>query len=89
MSVLDVHEYACSCPPVFDLFLCVCPRSYLKHIKRFSLVRLSDGEHVNQVRVSSVDHEHPALDLKDRKYCGRVNVTSKVMVDVMCTQFAG
>lgn len=40
--------------------------SNLKHVKWPALIGLPDGEHVNQIGLSSVDFKHPALNLKER-----------------------
>lgn len=60
---VHVHVRA---PVIFHVCV-LCFLSYLKHIKWPSLIRLPDGEHVNQVGLGSVHLKHPALDLKDRK----------------------
>ena len=65
--------------PGVTSFVCVCvcvscSLSYLKHVKRPPLIRLPDGEHVDQVGLSSVHLKHPVLDLEKGKWWRRENV---------------
>ena len=60
------------------ILACVsCSLSYLKHVKWPPLVRLPDGEHVDQVGLSSVHLKHPALDLEKGKWCRREKCYSR------------
>lgn len=58
----------------------MCLLSYLKHIKRSSFIWLPNREHVNQIGVGCVHHKHPALDLRDRKWCREVDLKRLVYI---------
>lgn len=59
--------FVCLCGIILRVCLLIIFPSYLEHIKLSPLVRLPNGEHVDQVGLGSVHFKHPALDLNGRR----------------------